>query len=56
MVGSKYKDSTGKEFSVRLVDHTMDGTWVHYSDQTGRDYSCLIDAFKERFTKVENTR
>ena len=51
-----WKDSQGKEFTVRLVDHNMDGTWVHYSDANGNEYSCLVDAFKERFTRVENVK
>ena len=56
MQGAIYKDATGREFIVRFVDHNMNGSWVHYSDQQGQQYNCLIDAFKERFTKVENTR
>jgi hypothetical protein len=57
MQGSIYRDATGKEFTVKMVDHTADGSWVHYQ-AVGKDqeYSCLIEAFKERFTKVENTR
>jgi hypothetical protein len=52
-----YKDATGQEFTVKMVDHTADGSWVHYQAVgTDREYSCLIDAFKERFTKVENLR
>ena len=56
MQDAVYKDATGREFTVRFVDHNMNGSWVHYSDQQGQQYNCLIDAFKERFTKVENTR
>jgi hypothetical protein len=56
MQGAVYKDATGREFTVRFVDHNMNGSWVHYSDQQGQQYNCLIDAFKERFTKVENSR
>ena len=51
-----WKDSQGKEFTVRLVDHNMDGTWIHYRDANGNEYSCLVDAFKERFTRVENVK
>ena len=57
MIGSTYKDALGKEFKVTLVDHTMDGSWVHYQAvDSDKQYNCLIDAFKERFTKVEKTR
>ena len=54
MVGSLYKDATGKEFLVEFVDHNMNGSWVHYI-QVGTDkkFNCLVEAFKERFTKVE---
>jgi len=53
MVGSTYRDATGREFEVRFIDHNMNGSWVHYIEvNTGEEYHCLIDAFKERFTKV----
>lgn len=52
-----YRDANGQEFEVRLVDHNSNGSWVHYrAVGTDQEYSCLIDAFKERFTKVENSR
>ena len=56
MVGSIWRDAEGREFEVNYVDHNMNGSWVHYT-QLGFDkqFSCLIDAFKERFTRVENT-
>jgi hypothetical protein len=54
MQGAVYKDATGKEFTVKMVDHTADGSWVHYHEvEKDQEYSCLVDAFKERFTKVE---
>jgi hypothetical protein len=56
MQDAVYKDATGREFTVKMVDHTADGSWVHYSDRQGQQYNCLIDAFKERFVKVENTQ
>jgi hypothetical protein len=57
MQGAIYRDATGKEFTVKMVDHTADGSWVHYqATGTDQEYSCLIGAFKERFIKVENTR
>jgi hypothetical protein len=54
MQGVVYRDATGKEFKVRLVDHTADESWVYYQAvSTDQEYSCLIGAFNERFTKVE---
>jgi len=54
MQGAVYRDATGREFEVRLIDHTPNGSWVHYrAVGTEKEYSCLFDAFKERFTKVE---
>jgi hypothetical protein len=54
MQGTVYRDATGKKFEVRLVDHTPNGSWVHYHEVgKEQEYSCLVDAFKERFTKVE---
>lgn len=55
-LGSVWKDSYGKEFYVKLVDHNMNGSWVHYTDESGKQYNCTVEAFKERFRKVENTR
>ena len=49
-----YKDATGKEFEITMIDHTPAGSWVHYrATGTDQKYSCLIGAFEERFTKVE---
>ena len=54
MQGTVYRDAFGKEFVVKIVDHTATGLWVHYQAVgTNLDYSCLIGAFNERFTKVE---
>jgi len=40
-----------------MVDHTADGSWVHYHEVgTDKEYSCLVEAFKARFTKVEKSR
>lgn len=52
-----YRDASGQTFQVKFVDHNMNGSWVHYS-RVGDDhqYSCLIDAFKERFQPVEKSR
>lgn len=57
MVGSIYKDNTGKLFEITMVDHIADGSWVHYREVgTENRYNCLIGAFKQRFTPVEKSR
>jgi len=56
MIGSFWRDANGKEFTIKFVDHNMNGSWVHYTDQEGREYDCLVEAFKTRFTPVENIR
>jgi hypothetical protein len=57
MQGAVYKDAVGKEFVVKLVEHTPAGSWVYYQAVgTDLEYSCLIGAFNERFTKIENSR
>ena len=57
MQGDVYRNSEGKEFTVKFVDHNMDGSWVHYTETaTGQEYNCLVEAFKQRFTKVEKSR
>lgn len=51
-----WRDATGREFYVKMIDHNMHGSWVTYVDESGKQYNCMIDAFKERFTRVENTK
>jgi hypothetical protein len=54
MQDAVYRDYNGKRFVVKMVDHTATGSWVHYQAVgTDQEYSCLIGAFDERFTKVE---
>lgn len=59
MIGSIWRDASGNKFVVTYVDHNMNGSWVHYQGVhllAEKEFSCLIDAFKERFTQVENTQ
>lgn len=57
MKGKLYKDTHGQMFEVTFVDHNMNGSWVHYKRQSdGKEFNCLIDAFKSLFQPVENTR
>ena len=52
-----YRDAEGNTFEVSFVDHTIDGSWVHYRNvKTQQEYNCRSDAFKTRFTPVEETR
>ena len=57
MQGAVYRDAASKEFVVKLAEHTSAESWVYYQAVgTGLEYSCLIGAFNERFTKIENSR
>lgn len=55
MTGTKWKANDRNEFLVTeliLDDHQ---TWVCYQNvKTQQAYSCLIDAFLSRFSKIEN--
>lgn len=59
MVGTIWRDADGNRFVVKFIDHNMNGSWVHYQGAhllAEKEFSCLIDAFKERFTQVEVAR
>ena len=59
MIGTIWRDAEGNKFVVTLVDHNMEGSWVHYKGAhllAEKEFSCLVDAFKERFTQVEQSR
>ena len=59
MVGTFWRDAEGNRFVVTLVDHNMNGTWVHYKGAhllAEKEFNCLLDAFKQRFTQVEVAR
>lgn len=59
MVGTIWRDAEGNKFVVTYIDHNMNGSWVHYRGMhlyAEKDFSCLVDAFKQRFTQVENTQ
>ena len=45
----------GRIFGVREVVQTPAGLTVYYfNDETQQEYSCLIDAFSERFKEVQD--
>ena len=51
-IGSTWEGGT-KRFTVSDVIIDEQGTWVHYTDDT-RTYSCLIEAFLQRFSILVN--
>jgi len=53
-VGSKWH-STGFEFFWVIAVIDVEGeTWVHYKDQSAREYSCLAGSFLHRFREHTN--
>jgi hypothetical protein len=49
----KFKGPTGEVFTVDEVPQVDGKLWVHYTKvETGEKYSCLIDAFSERFKEL----
>lgn len=52
-----YTDGHGVEFRVIDVEPTDAGVWVHYErTDDKKEFSCLLDAFNERFIELEVTR
>jgi len=53
----RFADAHGRIFGVREVIQTPVGLTVYYyDDKTQQEYSCLIDAFSERFREVQDDR
>jgi hypothetical protein len=51
----RFTDNQGRIFSVNEVVQTPVGLTVYYYDtKTQQEYSCLIDAFAERFQEIQN--
>lgn len=51
---SKFTDGKGKFFNVREVIQTPAGLTVYYENKdTKEQYSCLLDAFSERFRAID---
>ena len=49
----KFTDASGKIFVVEEVVETPVGLTVYYNNEkTGEKYSCLIEAFAERFKEL----
>ena len=52
---SRFTDGTGKFFTVNEVLETPVGLTVYYNNEaTKESYSCLLEAFGQRFTEVQN--
>lgn len=48
-----FVDAVGNKFIVDELEPSNDGVWVHYHrDNDGAEFSCLLDAFKERFEEL----
>ena len=51
----QFTDGTGQVFSVQEVIQTPAGLTVYYvNESTKEKYSCLLEAFSERFREVQN--
>jgi len=51
----QFTDGNGQIFGVREVVQTPVGLTVYYfNEATQQEYSCLIDAFSERFKEIQN--
>ena len=51
----KFTDDKGKTFIVSEVINTPAGLTVYYNNvDTGQEYSCLLEAFSERFKQVQD--
>jgi hypothetical protein len=53
----RFTNNQGKIFRVKEVVQTPMGLTVYYfNDETQQEYSCLIDAFIERFQEIQDDR
>ena len=49
----QFTDGQGKIFGVREVVQTPAGLTVYYfNEETQQEYSCLLEAFSERFQEL----
>ena len=54
-MATQFTSQDGKIFTVEEVIQIDKELWVHYNNsKTGEKYSCLLDAFSERFKPLEN--
>ena len=53
----RFTDAHGKIFGVNEVVQTPAGLTVYYyNSETQQEYSCLIDAFSQRFQEIQDDR
>ena len=54
-VGSRWTDTQGQEFFINAIEKNGADTWVAYTRaKDNSEYRCLLDAFKYRFSRIEN--
>jgi hypothetical protein len=54
-IGSVWTSTNGNLFQVVSVAKAADETWITYKNQrTGEHFSCLSDAFLQRFRSFVN--
>jgi hypothetical protein len=52
---TRFTSPDGKIFTVEEVRQVDQDLWVYYhNDKTGQQYSCLLDAFSQRFSPLAN--
>lgn len=51
----RFSGPNGQVFTVEEVLEVDGKLWVYYNSiETGNKYSCLLEAFSERFTLIED--
>jgi hypothetical protein len=54
-MATRFTSADGKIFTVEEVKQIDSELWVYYNNiKTGDKYSCLLEAFSQRFQPVEN--
>ena len=54
-MATRFKSADGKIFTVEEVKQVDKELWVYYNNiKTGDKYSCLLEAFSQRFQPMEN--
>jgi selenocysteine lyase/cysteine desulfurase len=55
IMATRFTSSDNKVFVVEEVRQIDRDLWVYYNNaKTGQKYSCLLDAFTQRFQPLEN--
>ena len=54
-MATRFTSADGRVFIVEEVRQVDKDLWVHYHDaKTGQQYSCLLDAFSQRYFPLED--